>query len=58
MKTELLDILDERVGLLVQRYAELKSAHALLQEENERLLREREEVRIRVDALLARIDGV
>lgn len=52
---ELLDALEEKIDRLVLQYEGLKADNQRLRDDNERLLRERGEVRTRIDHLLERI---
>ncbi len=58
MDREIFDVLENRVEVLLRDYASLKQENVTLREENERLLREREEFKSRIDAVLVKLEGV
>ncbi len=58
MDTELFDVLERQVESLLERYTELQRENAQLREENHRLLVERQGVKSRIDAVLAKIERI
>jgi|AMWB02.1.fsa_nt_gi regulator of replication initiation timing len=58
MDREIFDVLENRVEVLLRDYASLKQENVTLREENQRLVREREEFKSRIDAVLAKLEGV
>jgi cell division protein ZapB len=58
MDNELFSVLERQVESLLDRYTDLQRENALLREENRRLLEERQGVKTRIDAVLAKIERV
>jgi regulator of replication initiation timing len=58
MDSEIFDVLENRVEVLLRDYASLKREIVGLQEENQRLQREREEFKSRIDAVLVKLEGI
>jgi cell division protein ZapB len=58
MDTELFDILENRVEGLLRDFAALKQENALLREENQELVREREGFKSRIDSILKKLEGI
>ena len=58
MDNELFSVLERQVENLLERYTELQRENALLREENRRLLEERQGIKGRIDAVLAKIERV
>ncbi len=58
MDNELFSVLERQVESLLERYTELQRENALLREENRRLLEERQGIKGRIDAVLAKIERV
>lgn len=58
MNQEMIEILEKKIGELVQKYSDLKEENALLNEELQRLSADREGIKSRVDALLGKLDGI
>jgi cell division protein ZapB len=58
MDREIFDVLENRVEVLLRDYASLKQENVTLREENQRLVREREEFKTRIDAVLVKLEGV
>lgn len=58
MDREIFDVLENRVEVLLRDYASLKQENVTLREENQRLVREREEFKSRIDAVLVKLEGV
>lgn len=58
MDTELFDALESKVEFLLREFSSLKRENALLVEENQKLLAEREVFKSRIDAILRKIEGV
>jgi len=57
MDTALFDTLENRIEALLKSYAELKLENQLLQEENRKLQQEREGFKLRIDAILGKMEG-
>lgn len=58
MDQELLEVLEKKIGGLVEKYSALKDENARLNEEIQRLSSDREGIRSRVDAILGRLDEI
>jgi len=58
MNQELLEVLEKKIGDVVEKYSALKEENARLHEEIERLSNDREGIKSRVDAILGRLDGI
>ena len=58
MTSDLFSALDERIGNLLEQYALLKRENEHLREENGRLLEERDGFRVRIDAILGKLEGI
>ncbi len=58
MDREIFDVLENRVEVLLRDYASLKQEIVNLREENQRLQREREEFKVRIDAVLVKLEGI
>lgn len=58
MDAELFDALEKKVEVLLDVYAALKHENARLSEENCRLLEERNGFRVRIDAILNKLEGM
>ena len=58
MDQELIEVLEKKIGSLVEKYSVLKEENARLNEEIQRLSSDREGIRSRVDAILGKLDGI
>ncbi len=58
MANELFDVLEKRIESLLQDYKSLKQEAILLKEENERLLKEREGFKERIDSIIRKLEGI
>lgn len=58
MDMELFSTLEKRLESLLDGYAVLKRENLLLNEENRRLLEEREGFKTRIDAILKKLEGI
>lgn len=58
MTAEQFDILERKVGALLDAFLGLKKENARLVKENHDLLEERDKVRSRLDAVLAKLEGI
>ncbi len=58
MNQELIDVLETKIGALVEKYNDLKEENAMLHEEVQRLSNDRESIKSRVDAILGKLDGI
>lgn len=58
MSADLFEKLDKKISDLVVRYNALKEENQMLAEENKRLLQERETLKVRIDAILSRLEDV
>jgi cell division protein ZapB len=58
MDLELFATLELRIDVLLDRYAELQQQNGALQEENRRLLEERQGFKSRIDEILARLERI
>ena len=58
MNQELIDVLETKIGDILQKYNDLKEENAMLHEEIQRLTNDREGIKSRVDAILGKLDGI
>lgn len=58
MSAELFDQLEKRVVSLLDALTELKRENRLLNEENRRLKEERSGLKVRIDSILQKMEGV
>lgn len=58
MDAELFDALEGKVEFLLREFSSIKRENALLLEENQKLLAEREVFKSRIDAILKKMEGV
>jgi cell division protein ZapB len=58
MDAELFDVLEGKVEILLKEFSSMKQENALLKEENQRLLTERDVFKSRIDAILKKMEGV
>jgi len=58
MDAEIFDALEKRVERLLQLYTALKQENESLLSENNRLMSERNSFKERIDAILAKLEGV
>lgn len=58
MDTKLLDTLEGRVATLLSEYNALKQENQSLKEENCRLSEERDGVKVRIDLILKKLEGI
>lgn len=58
MNTDLFDLLEEKIGKLIDKYQALQRENSTLQEENRRLLAEREGFKTRIDAILMKLEDM
>ena len=58
MNSELFDALEKRIERLIAEHATMRREVQRLQEENQRLLDERNGFRARIDAILGRLEGI
>lgn len=58
MNQELIEILENKIGDIVEKYSSLKEENARLNEEIQRLSSDREGFKSRVDAILGKLDGI
>ena len=58
MNQELIEILENKIGDIVEKYNVLKEENARLNEEVQRLSSDREGIKSRVDAILGKLDGI
>ncbi len=58
MDTELLDALEERIATLLADHKAVKLENHALQEENRRLLEERDGFKVRIDQILKKLEGI
>ncbi len=58
MNQELLEVLEKKIGDIVEKYSALKEENARLNEEIQRLSSDREGIKSRVDAILGKLDGI
>jgi len=58
MDAELFDALEGKIEILLKEFFSMKQENALLKEENQRLLTERDVFKSRIDAILKKMEGV
>jgi cell division protein ZapB len=58
MNQELIDVLETKIGVILEKYNDLKEENAMLHEEIQRLTNDREGIKSRVDAILGKLDGI
>jgi cell division protein ZapB len=58
MDAELFDALEGKIEFLLREFSSMKQENALLKEENQRLLSERDVFKSRIDAILKKMEGV
>lgn len=58
MNQELVDVLEQKIGDLVERYNALKEENARLHAEIQQSASDREGLKSRVDAILGKLDGI
>ena len=58
MNQELIDVLETKIGELVEKYNNLKEENLLLTEEIQQLSSDREGIKSRVDAILDKLDRI
>ncbi len=58
MDQELIELLEKKIGDIVEKYSALKEENARLNEEIRRFSGDREEIKSRVDAILGKLDGI
>jgi cell division protein ZapB len=58
MDTELFDLLEKRLESLLLEYVSLKQEAARLKDDNQRLVMEREGFKVRIDAILNKLEGI
>jgi len=58
MNQELIELLENKIGEIVEKYSALKEENARLNKEIERLSNDREGIKSRVDAILGKLDGI
>jgi len=57
MNQELLDVLEAKIGAILEKYNDLKEENAAMHEEIQRLINDREGIKSRVDSILGKLDG-
>jgi cell division protein ZapB len=58
MDTEIFDLLENRLESLIAEYNSLKLETSRLRDENQRLVKEREGFKGRIDAILKKLEGI
>lgn len=58
MNQELIEVLEKKIGDIVEKYNALKEENSRLNEEIQRLSSDREGIKSRVDAILGKLDGI
>jgi cell division protein ZapB len=58
MNQELIDVLETKIGVILEKYNDLKEENAMLHDEIQRLTNDREGIKSRVDAILGKLDGI
>ncbi len=58
MDNEVFDVLEKQVESLIMEFNSLKQEIVQVREDNQRLLAEREGFKVRVDAILKKLEGI
>ncbi|MEI8356103.1 MAG: hypothetical protein WCG31_08455 [Deltaproteobacteria bacterium] len=58
MNEELFDCLEKRIETLLHGFASLKQEASRLRDENQRLVAEREDFKLRIDLILNKLEGI
>ena len=58
VNNELIEVLEKKIGDIVEKYCALKEENVRLTEELQRLSSDREGIKSRVDAILGKLDGI
>ena len=58
MNQELIEVLEKKISVIIEKYNDLKEENALLNEELQRHLSDREGFKSRIDAILGKLDGI
>jgi cell division protein ZapB len=58
MDAELFDLLEKRLESLLLEHVSLKQEAARLKDDNQRLVMEREGFKVRIDAILKKLEGI
>jgi cell division protein ZapB len=58
MDAELFDLLEKRLESLLLEHVSLKQEAARLKDDNQRLVLEREGFKVRIDAILKKLEGI
>ena len=58
MDQELIEVLEKKIGDIVEKYSFLKEENVRLNEEIKRFSSDREGIKSRVDAILGKLDGI
>jgi cell division protein ZapB len=58
MNQDLIAVLENKIGDIVEKYSALKAENERLNEEIQRLSSDREGIKSRVDAILGKLDGI
>jgi len=58
MNQELIEVLEKKISVILEKYNDLKEENALLNEELQRHLSDREGFKSRIDAILGKLDGI
>jgi FtsZ-binding cell division protein ZapB len=58
MNQELIELLEKKIGDVIEKYSDLKEENVRLNEEIQRLSNGREEIKSRIDAILGKLDGI
>jgi FtsZ-binding cell division protein ZapB len=58
MNQELIEVLEKKIGDVVEKYSALKEENVRLNEEIQRLSSGRDEFKSRIDAILGKLDGI
>ena len=58
MNQELIEVLEKKIGDIIEKYSALKDENTRLNEEVQRLSNDREGIKSRIDAILGKLDGI
>lgn len=58
MNQELIEMLENRINDIVEKYSALKAENARLNEEVQRFLSSKDELKSRIDAIIGKLEGI
>jgi cell division protein ZapB len=58
MDSELFDVLEKKIDVLLENYGALKQENARMREEVQSLREDRDRVKVRLDAIIRKMEGI